>query len=116
MADEKFKWTPELVDQLITSLKEYKVFMSFKNKDFNADKPKQYEEICEMLAKKNHDNVNLFGPESLTKFPNDPSSISEEEKKELLAINKNEKAKIKKGYSRVMEEKKNQTSIFKCCA
>ena len=92
------------MDQLITSLKEYKVSMSFKNKDFNADKPKQYEEFRGMLAKRSNDNVDLFGPESLTKLPNDISSISEDERKELLAVIKDEKEKIKKGYSRVMEK------------
>ena len=38
-------------------MKEYKVTISFKNREFNADKLKQCEETREMLAKKCNDNV-----------------------------------------------------------
>ena len=36
------------MDELMTSMKEYKVYFLFKNKEFNTDKPKQHEDIREM--------------------------------------------------------------------
>ena len=39
----KFKWTDELVEDLLKYLGQYKTTMEFKGKDLNADKPCQYE-------------------------------------------------------------------------
>ena len=41
----KFKWTSELIESLITSLAAFETRMEYNNVDFNADKPRQYEEI-----------------------------------------------------------------------
>ena len=41
---QKFKWTDDILKALIDSLQDYKVRM-FCNRDFNGDKPKQYEEV-----------------------------------------------------------------------
>ena len=35
----KFKWTNEMVQDLLDSLSEFKSIMEFNNFDFNADKP-----------------------------------------------------------------------------
>ena len=41
----------------MTSMKEYIVSISIKNKEFNTDKFKQYEDIREVLPKKCNENV-----------------------------------------------------------
>ena len=42
---KQFSWTAKLVENLIKSLSDFKTRMEFTNKDFNGDKPLQYEEI-----------------------------------------------------------------------
>ena len=46
-----FSWTSELIETLINSLSNYKIRMEFMNKDFNGDKPFQYEEIRKEMAR-----------------------------------------------------------------
>ena len=41
----KFKWTDELVEDLLKCLGQYKTTMEFNGKDLNAEKPRQYEEV-----------------------------------------------------------------------
>ncbi|XP_057291461.1 uncharacterized protein LOC130614081 [Hydractinia symbiolongicarpus] len=108
-ADKKFKWISELVEQLINSLKEYKVNMTFNNRDFNADKPKQYEEIRVMMARKNIEDVDLFGLEKTTIITND---MCEQDRSNIIAAIKIEKGRIKKGYNRVMERTKKIRQAF----
>ena len=38
---KKFKWTDELIEDLLKCLGQYKTTIEFKGKDFNADKPRQ---------------------------------------------------------------------------
>ena len=41
----KFKWTEEMVQDLLDGLLEYKTQMEFNNSDINTDKNKQYEAV-----------------------------------------------------------------------
>ena len=42
--------TSDLIENLLKSPSDYKTRMEFMNKDFNADKPRQYEEIRREMA------------------------------------------------------------------
>eukprot|EP00794_Sanderia_malayensis_P005023 gene5023-5681_t len=44
------RWKPEMMEQLITCLHQYKTAMSYKNLDFDADKPIQYKELRLKMA------------------------------------------------------------------
>ena len=43
--ESKFKWSNKLVNDLLNALSNFKSTMEFKSKYFNADKPRQYEEV-----------------------------------------------------------------------
>ena len=67
---KKFLWTSDLIDNLIKSLSDFKTRMEFMNKDFNADKPRQYEEIRKEMARiYSSVDIKIFGPESVTVRP-----------------------------------------------
>ena len=42
MSNLKFRWNNDMIEQLLTYLKEYKVMMAFQAKDFDGDRPAQY--------------------------------------------------------------------------
>ena len=56
--------------------------MEFQNKDFNAGKPHQYEEVRKEIVKINERYVENFGPVSL---PLTPSDIDDEEEIRFLS-------------------------------
>lgn len=39
------KWTMPVIKDLIDTLKEYTAIMEFNNSDFDAEEPRQYEEV-----------------------------------------------------------------------
>ena len=45
-----FQWTPEMIDHLIISLKDYKAEMDYKNVDFNSDVVAMYSKLRECMA------------------------------------------------------------------
>ena len=45
--------------------------MEFKGKDFNAEKPRQYEEINELMVKMNESYTTLFGPAEIPNIRTD---------------------------------------------
>ena len=99
-----------MIDDLLRSLGQFKSNMEYRNVDFNADKTKQYEAVRDAMARKYYAiDVSFFGPETTSPIPEE---IEESEKEELLNIIKNEKAMIKKGYSRVMEKIKELRQRF----
>ena len=61
--EAKFKWSNEMIPELIDSLKDFKATMEFNNFDFNVDKPRQYEEVRRTLSKKCYDQPEFFGPD-----------------------------------------------------
>ena len=96
-----FKWTIEMVDDLLHALGEFKANMEYRNVDFNAEKAKQYEAVRKAMARRySFGDVNLFRPQETTAIPED---FQESQRKELEEKVKSEKALIKKCYSRVME-------------
>ena len=61
-----------MIESLLNSLIEYKICMSYRNLDFDADKPLQYKELRYKMALKYEDeDVSLFGPARsfLLQFP-----------------------------------------------
>ena len=62
MAATEFKWTIEMVDDLLHVLGEFKANMEYRNMDFNADKIKQYEAVRKVMVRKySFGDVDLFG-------------------------------------------------------
>ena len=49
--ESKFKWSDKLVNDLLNALSNFKSTMEFKSKDFNADKPRQYEEVRKEIVR-----------------------------------------------------------------
>ena len=87
---EKFRWiTGNKISDLINALKEYKTHMEFQNIDFNGDKPRQYEEVRRILARK---HACWFGPARTSMCP---ESINAEEKNAFLKVFAKEKDHIK---------------------
>ena len=87
----KFKWTSELIESLITSLAAFKTRMVYNNVDFNADKPRQYEEIRKYMARKyttTETEQTLFGLEQISALDTDASD--DEKDAMLLEIKKRE--------------------------
>ena len=51
--------------------------MELQNRDFNANKSRQYEEVREEIVKNNERYVEYFGPVSLSLFSNDMDNDEE---------------------------------------
>ena len=84
----KFKWTEEMVLDLLDGLLEYKTKMEFNNSDFNTDKNRQYEAVRVILASKYTEDTTLFGPKNITPFEDD------EDRDEYLKRQEDDKLKI----------------------
>ena len=66
----QFRWTPEMIENLIDSLQSYKSCMLFKNFDFDADKSAQYSAIREAMADLYlYVDVTLFGQVEIPSLP-----------------------------------------------
>eukprot|EP00795_Rhopilema_esculentum_P001417 gene1417-15836_t len=48
---KQFRWTTEMVGNLIECLREYNVKMEFEGLDFDGDRPMQYKEVRKEMAK-----------------------------------------------------------------
>jgi len=108
---KKFLWTSDLIENLIKCLSDYKTRMEFMNKDFNADKPRQYEEIRREMARiYSSIDIKMFEPESVTVKPSEVGG--ECARKETLELIKEEQQLIKRGYNRVMEKIKKIRQSF----
>ena len=59
---KQFRWTTEMVGDLIRCLKGYKVRMEFQGLDFDGDRPVQYKETRKEIAKIYDEQPELFGP------------------------------------------------------
>ena len=70
-ASTRFRWDKEQkVGNLIRCLANYKAKMEFSNKDFNANKVQQYEEVRKGMVHRYEHQPSYFGPESLLFFSN----------------------------------------------
>ena len=96
----RFRWDKDdKIANLIQCLSNYKSQMEFSNKDFNADKTKQYEAVRKALARIYSHLPSCFGPVE------ECEDVSSEQ-------NKIDKALIKKGYTRVQEKVKEVRQNF----
>ena len=46
-----FRWTPTMIDHLISCLGNYRTAMEFKGKDFDGDRPAQYAALRKEMTK-----------------------------------------------------------------
>ena len=77
-SNTKFKLLDDLAEDLLKAPSNFKTVMEFHNKDFNVDKPPQYEEARKEIIKMNGRHVEDFGPVSLLFFPSDRDDDDEE--------------------------------------
>ena len=56
-----FRWSAEMVKDLICTLKSYKCRLDYKGIDFDADRPLQYRELRKEMAKLYEENTDVFG-------------------------------------------------------
>lgn len=106
-SSSKFKWTETMVSKLIKAIREYKTKMEYKNLDFSADKVKLYEALRVEMAKEYSD---FFGPMEISPLPEDCEDETEKVDKNVYL--EQERKKVKKGYSRVMEKVKDIRQRF----
>ena len=107
-----FKWTPEMVENLIESIKSFKASMTFKNLDFDADKAAQYSAVRETMAAIYCDGETLFGPAQVPNWSGNFGHLSQEDKvtvKKEIKIQKDLIAKVKR---RIQEKTKEIRQSF----
>ena len=106
-----FRWTPTMIDHLISCLGNYRTAMEFKGKDFDGDRPAQYAALRKEMTKMF--GAEMFGPESSSTIsPTEFDSLTEEEKKEERKRMKQREASIKQGYNRILEKIKDIRQRF----
>ena len=104
----RFKWTEDMVEDLLQALYEYKCIMEYNNSDFNADRTKQYEAVRSSLAGNEYEVENglPFGLVEVMPMTED------ENRQEYLSRSVEEKKQIRKGYNRVQEKIKELRQNF----
>jgi hypothetical protein len=117
--EKRFRWDKdEKVNNLIRCLANYKSQSEFNNCDFNANKVKQYEEVCVAMAKIYHKDPSQFGPVSVLSNPLigvSDALLTEEQKREKVKLKKQQdedKKFIKRGYQRIHEKLKDIRQNF----
>ena len=109
---KNFRWTDEMVEQLIDFLNVYKSDMEFKGLDFDADKCSQYKYLRISMAKlysctdSDHPNFLCFGPVSVTDVPENFNELSLEEQEAIKTDIKVSKDLVAKAHKRVVEKVK----------
>jgi len=111
--EKRFRWDKdEKVNNLIRCLANYKSQCEYNNRDFNADKVKQYEAVRVAMARIYQKDPSQFGPVSVLSSPligEKDSLLTEEQKREKARIKKQQdedKKFIKRGYQRIHEKLK----------
>ena len=97
----KFKWTDELVEDLLKCLGQYQTTIEFKGKNFNAEKPRQYEEVRGLMVKMNESYTTLFGPADIANIRTD---AGEGEVERIEKERRTGSEQIKQGYKRIMKK------------
>ena len=91
--------------------------MEFTGKDFNVNKPRQYEEVRGLMVKMNESYTALFGPADI---PNIRTDADEDEMERIEEERRTGSEKVKQGYKRIMENIKKmvgqKTWVRKSCA
>ncbi len=97
---KKWKWTDEMLKDLLTYIKEFKTLKEFEGVDFEADLVVFYEEIRKLMA----DSFDDFGPNKISESTKPIQEMTEKELKEFNDLVKLDKSAIKKGYDRIREK------------
>ena len=98
---KKWKWSDDMINDLIDALKNYKSVSEYNSIDFNADKVKLYEEVRKLMAVSHRESFGLAMATAPAKPTKDMS------KSEYDHYKKNydrEMDEIKIGYKRVKEK------------
>ena len=103
---KNFRWDTDMIKHLLDCLLDYKSSMTFKNLDFDADKPAQYKQLREAMADIYVADVSLFGPLVVSPLPNDFEKLSKEDKVKAKLLQKKSKELIEKGNKRIIEKVK----------
>ena len=101
---KNFRWETHMIEHLIDCLLDYKSSMTFKNLDFDADKPAQYKHLRVAMANIFEEDVSLFGPLAVTPLPHDFEQLSKEDKAKAKLMQKKSKELIEKGNKRIIEK------------
>ncbi len=104
---QSFRWKPDMIENLIDCLNQYKAAMSYKSLDFDADKPIQYKELrLKMASLYEEEDISLFGAPNPYIFPEDFDSLPDEDKNKVKAVMKESKDLTVRGTKRIMEKVK----------
>eukprot|EP00795_Rhopilema_esculentum_P011007 gene11007-19848_t len=99
-----FKWTVEMVNDMLDFLLEHKTEIEYNNIDFNADKVQLYEAIRLKMARKYSEaEGSMFGP---------TSKVDGEDIEKYKTRCEEDKIKVTKGYSRIKEKIKELRQKF----
>ena len=107
---KQFKWTSEMVSDLLICLKGYKTKMEFQGLDFDGDRPAQYQHVRKEMAKI-YDN-GCFGPVEISAPPASLGELTSEEKDDFSKRKQAERSCIKKGHQRILEKLKDIRQNF----
>ena len=96
-----FQWAPEMIDQLIISLKDYKAEMDYKNVNINSNVVAMYSKLreCTALAF----DTECFAPIDIP-VQEESNSVLLKEEKIFQAQVALAKSQIKKGYNHIKEK------------
>ena len=103
--EKKWSWTPEMIESMIESMKDYKSICEFNAIDFNADKVKLYEEIRKAMASK-YSAETFFGPVEVCSPEKPVKDMTTEEYSTYKARHNKEAETVKTGYNRIKEKVK----------
>ena len=65
-SNTKFKWSDDFVQDLLKALSSFKTVVEFQKEEFNANKPRQYEEVRKEIVEINKRYVEYFGAVSFS--------------------------------------------------
>ena len=100
-----FRWSSEMIQNLINCLTAYKSRMEYQAIDFDGDRATQYKELRKEMAKLYEiEDETLFGRVSLSAPTGPIEDMSKEDKKKFLAKKKEENFQIQKGHQRIQEK------------
>ena len=102
-----------MVQHLINSFLEYKRLMTYKNLDFDADKPMQYKELrIKMASIYENQDESLFGRVKAEALSEDFENLDTKEKTLAKAAVKDSEEQIHKGTKRIISKVKEMRQNF----
>ena len=104
--EHSFKWIPEMVENLIESIKSFKASITFKNLDFDVDKAAQYSAVRKTMSAIYCDDETLFGPTEALNWLENFGQLSQEDQVAVKKEIKIQKELVVKGKSRIQKKTK----------